>query len=365
MMTGFESGQIGWGDTSGIGWGDKSQMEGEIVSQDLNVVAIGGGSGLSVLLRGLKLVTKNVTAIVTVADDGGGSGVLREDLGMLPPGDIRNCILALANREPILMDLMNYRFTEGMLKGQNFGNLMLAAMVGISENFEEAVKKINDIFAVTGQVLPVTVEDVTLRAKLSNGLWVDGESNIPKAVIEKHCRIEEVFLVPKKPKPTLEVIEAIENADVILMGPGSLYTSILPNLLVEGVSEAIMRSSAIKIYLANLMSQPGETDEYALRDYHKALVKHSYTGIVSHIMVNQEVIGANILKRYQKEHAEPVVITPEDRAYFKKEKVSLIEGDFMETVKGYVRHDALKVSQRAISLVDARVYKKKSAKTSY
>ena len=342
-----------------MGWTiDAPPIETEKLNQDLNVVAIGGGSGLSVLLRGLKLVTKNVTAIVTVADDGGGSGVLREDLGMLPPGDIRNCILALANREPILMDLMNYRFTEGMLKGQNFGNLMLAAMVGISDNFEEAVKKINDIFAVTGQVLPVTTEDVTLRAKLSNGHWVDGESRIPKAVIEQASRIEHVTLVPKKPKPTAEVITAIENADVILMGPGSLYTSILPNLLVEGVSEAIQRSSAIKVYLANLMSQPGETDGYSLREYHQSLVKHSYPGIVSHIMVNHEVIEPKILKRYLKEQAEPVLITEEDRAYFKEARVSIIEGDFIETVKGYVRHDAYKVSKAAVDLVDARVYRK-------
>lgn len=342
-----------------MGWtNETTQIEPDMLNQDLNVVAIGGGSGLSVLLRGLKRVTKNVTAIVTVADDGGGSGVLREDLGMLPPGDIRNCILALANREPILMDLMNYRFTDGMLKGQNFGNLMLAAMVGISENFEEAVKKINDIFAVTGQVLPVTTEDVILRAKLNNGHWVDGESRIPKAVIEQACRIESVTLVPKKPKPTAEVITAIENADVILMGPGSLYTSILPNLLVEGVSEAIQSSSAIKVYLANLMSQPGETDGYSLREYHQSLVKHSYPGIVSHVMVNHEEIDPKILKRYQKEQAEPVRITDEDRAYFKEAHVTLIEGDFIETVKGYVRHDAYKVSKAAVALVDARVYRK-------
>lgn len=324
----------------------------------LNVVAIGGGSGLSVLLRGLKQVTKNVTAIVTVADDGGGSGILREDLGMLPPGDIRNCILALANREPILMDLMNYRFQEGMLKGQNFGNLMLAALVGISENFEEAVKKINDIFAVTGQVLPVTTEDVSLRAVLSNGVIVEGESKIPKAVLEEKSPISHVSLVPKKPKPTAEVITAIENADLILMGPGSLFTSVIPNLLVEGVSEAIQKSSAIKIYIANLMSQPGETDGFSLSDYHFTLAKHSFSGIVSHIMVNQEPIDPEILKRYEAEHAAPVVITAADRAYFQTVGVQLIEGDFMETVKGYVRHDALKVSEEAVSMVDAKVYKK-------
>lgn len=328
------------------------------IQSNVNVVAIGGGSGLSVLLRGLKLVTKNVTAIVTVADDGGGSGVLREDLGMLPPGDIRNCILALANREPILMDLMNYRFTEGMLKGQNFGNLMLAAMVGISENFEEAVKKINDIFAVTGQVLPVTTEDVTLKALLADGRIVEGESKIPKVVIATENHIDRIFLVPEQPKPTAEVISAIEQADLILMGPGSLYTSILPNLLVEGVAKAIRDSSAVKVYLANLMSQPGETDGYSLSAYHEALVKHSYEGIVSHILVNREPIDPEILKRYEREHAKPVVITNEDRAYFENAKVKLIEGDFLETVKGYVRHDAQKVSETAVSLIDAKVYKK-------
>ncbi len=328
------------------------------IESNLNIVAIGGGSGLSVLLRGIKQVTKNVTAIVTVADDGGGSGVLREDLGMLPPGDIRNCILALANREPILMELMQYRFTEGMLKGQSFGNLMLAALVGISENFEEAVKKINDIFAVTGQVLPVTTEDVTLRAILNSGQVVDGESNIPKAVLASGSKINRIELRPTVPQPTAEVILAIENADLILMGPGSLYTSIMPNLLVDGVADAIRKSSAIKVYIANLMSQPGETDGYTLSEYHQSLVRHTYEGIISHIFVNHEPLEAPIEERYRAENAIPVRVSDLDRIYFREAKVKLVEGDFIETVKGYVRHDALKVAEMAAALVDAKVYKK-------
>lgn len=335
-----------------------NEEEIRLEGSNLNIVAIGGGSGLSVLLRGIKQVTKNVTAIVTVADDGGGSGVLREDLGMLPPGDIRNCILALANREPILMELMQYRFTEGMLKGQNFGNLMLAALVGISDNFEEAVKKINDIFAVTGQVLPVTTEDVTLRATLSSGAVVDGESKIPKAVLDSGSRIEWVELRPKAAQPSAEVISAIAGADLILMGPGSLYTSIMPNLLVEGVADAIKKSSAIKVYIANLMSQPGETDGYSLKDYHESLVRHTYEGIISHIFVNREPIEAEIVGRYLAENAIPVEVTQADRAYFKGVGVKLVEGDFLETVKGYVRHDAVKVAEMAAELVDAKVYKK-------
>lgn len=323
-----------------------------------NVVAIGGGSGLSVLLRGLKQVTKNITAIVTVADDGGGSGVLREDLGMLPPGDIRNCILALANREPIIMDLMNYRFTDGMLKGQNFGNLMLAAMLGISTSFEEAVSRINDIFSVTGRVLPVTTENISLQAMLEDGNVVLGESKIPKVVMQSGKRIRRVGLVPENPKALPDAIKAIEEADLILMGPGSLYTSVIPNLLVDGIVEALKNSSAIKVYVANLMSQPGETDGFSLRDYYQALIEHSDNGIISHILVNNHPIPFRMSKRYKKENAYAVIATEEDFEYFDGQGVNIVLDDFTEFVKGYVRHDALKVSKCAMSLLDAKIYRR-------
>ena len=199
----------------------------------VNIVAIGGGTGLSILLRGLKEVSTNITAVVTVADDGGGSGVLREDLGMLPPGDVRNCILALANKEPILQDLFHYRFEEGRLKGQNFGNLMIAAMVGISESFEEAIKKISDIFAITGEVFPMSEEDIVLYAQLSDGTTVVGESNIPHEVVKRGTPIEKIWIEPKDAKTYGVVIERIKSADMIVLGPGSLYTSIIPNLLVQ------------------------------------------------------------------------------------------------------------------------------------
>ena len=222
--------------------------------KELKIVAIGGGHGLSTMLRGLKRYTKDITAIVTVADDGGGSGMLREDLGILPPGDIRNCILALANTEPTMEQLLDYRFTEGSLAGQSFGNLFLAAMDGISGSFDEAVHRMGEVLAITGRVLPVTNQSVHLEAEFVNGSRVLGESKIFYAKKRNDCRIRQVRLVPEHPKPLPESIEAIAQADLILLGPGSLYTSIIPNLLVDGVAEAIAKSRALKILVMNIMT---------------------------------------------------------------------------------------------------------------
>ena len=209
------------------------------------VVVIGGGTGLSTMLRGLKLYTRNITAIVTVGDDGGGSGKLRADLGMLPPGDIRNCILALADTEPIMEDLLQYRYNEGSLKGQRFGNLFLAAMAGISENFEDAVQKMSSVLAVTGKVLPVTLDDMKLIAELENGNIVEGESIIPDEVVNQKTKIKKLKINPEKARPLIDALFAIKDADAIIMGPGSLYTSIIPNLLVEDIVDAIEKSDAI------------------------------------------------------------------------------------------------------------------------
>ena len=201
-----------------------------------HIVAIGGGHGLSAMLRGLKRYTKFITAIVTVADDGGGSGMLREDLGMLPPGDIRNCIMSLANTEPTMQKLLNYRFTEGSLAGQSFGNLFLAAMNGISGSFDEAVRSMGQVLAISGTVIPVTTTDVRLTATFENGAYVVGESNIFGFKKQQDCRIDHVELLPAHPKALPDALDAIAAADLILLGPGSLYTSIIPNLLVDGVA---------------------------------------------------------------------------------------------------------------------------------
>ena len=226
------------------------------------VTAIGGGTGLSTLLLGLKEYTDNITAIVTVTDDGGGSGVLRREFGMLPPGDIRNCILSLANTSTTMNQLLNYRFTDGTLKGQSFGNLFLLALCGVCGSFEAAVERMGQFLAVTGRVLPVTGSDVTLEALFEDGSTVRGETSITAAKKESGLRIDQISLRPQSPRALDSVIQAIEQAELIVLGPGSLYTSLIPNLLVDGVSEAIERSSALKIYVLNIMTQEGETEGY-------------------------------------------------------------------------------------------------------
>ena len=238
-----------------------------------HIVAIGGGHGLSAMLRGLKRYTKFITAIVTVADDGGGSGMLREDLGMLPPGDIRNCIMSLANTEPTMQKLLNYRFTEGSLAGQSFGNLFLAAMNGISGSFDEAVHRMGDVLAITGRVLPVTNQDVRLEAEFHDGSRVLGESKIFYAKKINNSRIRKVRLVPERPAALPESVRAIREADIVVIGPGSLYTSIIPNFLVSGIADAVRQSRALKIYVLNIMTQDGETDGYDADDHVRAHVR--------------------------------------------------------------------------------------------
>ena len=270
------------------------------------IVAIGGGHGLSNILRGLKKWSRYITAIVSVADDGGGSGMLREDLGMLPPGDIRNCILALSNVEPTMEKLLNYRFSEGSLSGQSFGNLFLAAMNGISGSFDEAVHRMGDVLNITGRVLPVTNQDVRLEAEFVNGSTVLGESKIFYAKKEQDCRIRQVRLVPEHPDALPESLEAIKDADLILLGPGSLYTSIIPNLLVDGIAEAVASSCALKVLVMNLMTQDGETEGYTGADHVRALLRHGVPGIVDVCVANNAVIAEPLLEPYRLEGVEPL-----------------------------------------------------------
>lgn len=325
---------------------------------ETKIVALGGGTGLSILLRGLKKVTSEVTAIVSVADDGGGSGVLREDLGMLPPGDIRSCILALANTEPIMEDLIRYRFTEGGLKGQSFGNLLIAALVGISGSFEQAVEKISDIVAITGRVLPVTPSEMTLIAELDDGTKVEGESMIPVKVLETGQAISKVRTKENQIKPLPDALKAIEEADIIVMGPGSLYTSIIPNLLVEGVVEAICRSKAKRIYIPNIMTQPGETDDYTVRDHVQALVDHGCKDMIDLVLVNDSRVADEQLEYYEAEGSIPIYLTEDDKAYLDAMRIGYRMHDFILVDKGYVKHDANKIAKCLVEMVDTKIYRK-------
>ena len=321
----------------------------------IKIVALGGGTGLSILLRGLKEISTDITAIVTVADDGGGSGVLREDLGMLPPGDVRNCILALANKEPILQDLFHYRFEEGRLKGQNFGNLMIAAMVGISDSFEAAIKKISDIFAITGEVFPVSEEDIVLYAKLCDGTTVIGESNIPLEVVKRGMPIEKIWIEPKDAKTYEMVVTRIKEADMIILGPGSLFTSIIPNLLVNEVVTAIEESTAPVFYIANIMTQPGETDGFTAGQHLESILAFTTLTHVDYLVANTGFINHETISRYTRESATPVLLTQIDREKLEALHVKVIEGDFVEEKKGYIRHNASIISEMLLSHVE-RVY---------
>ena len=312
------------------------------------IVVIGGGTGLSTMLRGLKYYTSNITAIVTVGDDGGGSGDLREDLGMLPPGDIRNCILALADTEPLMQDLLQYRFQDGRLKNQSFGNLFLAAMAGISDNFEDAVQKMSSVLAVTGKVLPVTLDDMQLVAQLENGNKVYGESQIPNEAIKQSSKIKKLMIQPEDAEPLLEALQAIKEADAVVMGPGSLYTSVISNLLVKKISAAVRRSSALKIYISNVMTQPGETDNFTVSDHIKTLRKYGGRDIVECVIANSGKIPKDIKEQYLSDNSVAVEV---DEKEIKNLGVDLILDNIAKIKDGTIKHDSNKLAEVLINTI--------------
>ncbi len=313
------------------------------------IVAVGGGTGLSVMLKGLKKYTDNITAIVTVADDGGSSGKLRYDLNILPPGDIRNCIRALADSEPLMDELINYRFSDGELKGQSFGNLLLAAMTGVCDgDFLRAVREVSNVLKVRGKVLPVTGDDVYLTALLENGVKVYGESAIGRSTHFYNSKIESVWLEKKNDSDKTEIkaldeaIEAIEGADIIILGPGSLYTSIMPNLIVPGIKEAIYRASAPVVYINNIMTQPGETDGYTAFDHFKAVTDHTYEDFIDYCVINDGVAEKSILVKYLEDDA---FMVKNDANKFKNYDTSIIEGDLIYLTEAEtIRHNNIKLA---------------------
>ncbi len=310
------------------------------------ILAIGGGTGLSTLLKGIKNYSSDITAIVTMADDGGGSGVLRRSFGMLPPGDVRNCLLALSDIEPEMNTLLSHRFEKGELKGQSFGNLFLLAMNEIYGSFEEAVKMASSILRVKGTVMPITVNDVNIEATYDDKSKAFGESILPAEAIKDNKKIKRVELCPKDVEPLDGVITAINKADIILIGPGSLYTSIIPNLLVKGVTEAIISSSAKKIYVQNVMTQHGETDEMSVKDHVEAIFEHS-DKIFDSIIINNKVLSEDLKKKYQEEYQEQIFLTDGDKRFLEEEAIDYIEGDCLDG-GDYARHDSEKLSNMII-----------------
>lgn len=316
------------------------------------IVAIGGGSGLAVLLHGLKQFTSNITAVVTVADDGGSSGRLRSQFNIPPPGDIRNCLVALADAEPMMSDLFQFRFQESSdLEGHNFGNLFILAMLRITGDFEKAIKESSKILAIRGRVLPATLKRVTLLAQHHDGTQTEGESNISKV----RSPIERLHLKPEGCSATEDALQAIQNADAIVIGPGSLYTSILPNLLIEDLAAALVRTNVPKIYICNVMTQPHETDHFSVFDHVNTIIEHSRPEVLSHVLVNLGKIPEPILKKYAKEEAFLVDL---DIAKVRGLGYTVTEANIVNCVDT-IRHNSRRVSKVIFDIVNAN--KKKTA----
>ncbi|EDS73265.1 hypothetical protein ANASTE_00985 [Anaerofustis stercorihominis DSM 17244] len=309
--------------------------------KDKNIVIIGGGTGNSVLLKEFKKHTDNITAIVTVSDDGGSTGKLRKDLGILAVGDIRNCITALAEDESTMTELMEYRFTKGALKKHSFGNLFLAALNEISESFPKAIKDISDVLAIKGEVVAVSKnDDITLCALLDNTAVVNGESKIPKQAVKMRSKIKKVFMTPSDAKVNDYAVEKIENADIIILSPGSLYTSIIPNLLIKDIPYAIDKNKkAKKYFVANIMTQHGETDGFDVWKHVTEIDKHIPRGckIFDEVIYSTTVLDEDVIKRYKKKHADVVEanITDEMKSLYKFTGL-----DLAREINGVMRHNS-------------------------
>ena len=303
------------------------------------IVAIGGGTGLSTLLRGMKEYTTNLTAIVTVADDGGSSGRLRRELGILPPGDVRNCIAALADAEPLMTSLFQYRFSDGSgLAGHSFGNLFIVAMSGVVGNFEDAIRQTSRVLAVRGQIIPSTLANVTLCAKTDDARTIHGESTISET--KAKGRIKEVFLLPENPPAHPETVRAILEADMIILGPGSLYTSVLPNLLVEGVRRAFIASPALKVYVCNVATQPGETDGFSVSDHIAAIEEHTGGHFLHRVVVNDNLGGT----LPNADRSQPVTVDS-----LLENGIRLLQADVVSEKNRY-HHDSKKLAQTLLRL---------------
>ncbi|MFF2889545.1 uridine diphosphate-N-acetylglucosamine-binding protein YvcK [Paenibacillus sp. NPDC057967] len=316
------------------------------------IVVIGGGTGLSVMLRGLKEKPLDITAIVTVADDGGSSGILRNELQIPPPGDIRNVLTALADAEPLLTEVLKYRFPNGTgLAGHSLGNLMLAAMTDISGDFVSGIRQLSKVLAVKGRVLPAADRAIVLKAEMADGTIITGESMIPKA----GQAIKRVFLEPADVEPLAEAVEAIESADAILIGPGSLYTSIMPNLIVPKLAQAIVESEAVKLFVCNVMTQPGETDNYSVSNHLDAIHAHIGHHLFDYVIVNDGEIPPQVESQYAELGAKAVHL---DMAEVESRGYKVI-ADRLVLFRKFLRHDAERLSHHIYKLVENWMLRKR------
>lgn len=316
-----------------------------------NIVVIGGGTGQGNLLEGLKKFTDNITAIVTVADDGGGSGLIRSENRMLPPGDIRNCLLSLSNTDELTEKLLRHRFESGSIKNQSFGNLLILAYFEIFKDFEKSIDYVGKIIGAKGKVVPSTREHIRLVAKLSNDNVVIGESNIANMSIMQKSEIKKLELLPSSPKATESALNAINNADKILIGPGSLYTSIIANLLIPEIREGIINSNAKKFFICNIMSERGETDGLDVFSHYNKIISHIEGLNVDFVLVNNKKIVGDVAEKYNEENKSQVLFDDIQRYKFNSLGVTIIEDDFAKvTDYGHIVHDSEKVSKVVLGL---------------
>lgn len=303
------------------------------------IVAVGGGTGLSTLLKGIKNITNNITAVVTVGDDGGSSGRLRQELGILPPGDIRNCIAALADDEDLMTKLMQYRFKNGEgLEGHSFGNLFLTALCAIKGDMFRAIRATSSVLSIRGRVLPSTLDDMKLVAEMEDGTIVRGESLIPEA----KKKIKRLYSDPADCKALEDVIDAIKHADLIILGPGSLYTSVIPNLLIDEIAKEISISTAKKVYICNIMTQPGETDDFTVSQHVETILKHAkYPNIIDTVIVNDQ-LPQSLVDEYKAAKSVPVIL---DRDKLEKLGINVEIRRLTENNQKLVRHSSYKLSR--------------------
>jgi uncharacterized cofD-like protein len=320
-----------------------------ILEKGPKIVVVGGGTGLSTLLMGLKHRTSNITAIVAMADDGGSSGRLREEFDVLPPGDIRNCIVALSDSEDLLGALFQFRFTGGKgLDGHNFGNLFITALSHVTGDFAMAIKESSKVLAIRGNVYPATLQKAKLVARRADGRETIGESRIRD---EKDSPIDRIFLLPGDCRATEESLEAIRLADAIILGPGSLYTSVMPNLIIEGIKNEIIKSRARKIYVCNIMTESGETDDYSVSDHVRAIIKHTGPGIIDCCIANVTRIPKDLYEKYSREEKFPIKLEENDERWLRQERIALVKAK-IAGVKEFVRHDPGKLSEAVMSILN-------------
>lgn len=319
------------------------------------IVTIGGGTGLSTLLSGLKGYTRNITAVVAVTDEGGSSGRIRQEWGMLPPGDIRNCIVALAENDSSLNSLLNFRFDRGELKGHNLGNLILLATTEMMGDFQRAVEELNKLLAIRGQVLPVTTETVTLKGETDDGILLSGEL----AISDNGSKLARLWIEPSNAKPLDAVIKSIDEADLIVLGPGSLFTSVMPNLLLRDIAMQLKNREVPIVYVANLVTQPKETEGMNIVS-HVDWITGVIGSVPDYVLANQAPIPEEFLKRYSTKGAKPLYLSEKEEKYLKSLGTTVIYGDFISIKNGtYLRHNSQSLSDKIVQVAERSIERRK------